>query len=253
MTRENVVKKRPELAVVMPVYNEEGCIADVVAKWTSELDRLRIDFEIHAYNDGSRDKTGDILAALAARDPRLVVHNQRNRGHGPTIIKGYRENAAADWILQIDSDDEIGPEAFEKLWNERSRYQFLIGRRSAVQAPVTRTLMSSMSRFVVRRCYGSEVYDVNSPYRLMSTQHFRDAFSALPDGMYAPNVVVSGVVSLKKLQAYEVPVHRRPRRTGEVSIRRWKVLKAAGKALVETVSFRLTSGSRLKCQPEIHR
>ena len=48
-------QKSDELAVVIPVYNEEESIAAVLNKWTGELNRLSIDYHIHVYNDGSND------------------------------------------------------------------------------------------------------------------------------------------------------------------------------------------------------
>ena len=53
---------KDSLAVVMPVYNEEGAIAAVLDKWLSMLDRLDdVEYQIHVYNDGSKDKTKEIL------------------------------------------------------------------------------------------------------------------------------------------------------------------------------------------------
>ena len=57
----------PELAVVVPVYNEEGSISDVVKKWTNTLDRMKIDYRMSVYDDGSRDATGKILERLSRR------------------------------------------------------------------------------------------------------------------------------------------------------------------------------------------
>lgn len=104
-----------ELAVVIPVYNEEGAIENVINKWTKELNSLGIDFQIHVYNDGSKDNTLQILKHIAKKNNRLILHDKKNSGHGPTIILGYRENSNVKWIFQIDSDDEIKPETFEDL------------------------------------------------------------------------------------------------------------------------------------------
>lgn len=101
---------RHELCIVVPVYNESGAIGAVLSKWSAMLDSHGIDWQLHAYNDGSRDNSSEILSAVAKRsNGRLVAHDKTNSGHGPTILLGYRENAEhCDWLFQMDSDDEMG-------------------------------------------------------------------------------------------------------------------------------------------------
>jgi dolichol-phosphate mannosyltransferase len=231
-----MIKK--ELALVMPLYNEEGAIGTVIRKWTEELQKLKIDFLIHAYNDGSKDGTLHILNDLAAENKRLIVYDKPNSGNGPTVLLGYRENSDAEWIFQIDSDDEIGPEKFGELWKNRDRYDFLIGSRVLAEQPLVRRLVSSISRLTIRLFYGSMIFDVNSPYRLMRSSVFKDIFYSLPEGLFAPNVIISGIVSLKNLRAYEIPVQYKPRVTGEVSLKKIKLLKAAAKSFYQTIACR---------------
>jgi len=226
------------LAVIVPVYNEEGAIRDVINKWTKELLWLGIDFQIHVYNDGSRDNTLSILNQLASENKNVIVHDKLNSGHGPTIIQGYRDNSNAEWLFQIDSDDEIGTEAFGDLWVKRKRFQFLIGKRIRSRQPLTRKLISSISRITVSILYGNKVYDVNSPYRLMKTEVFKEIFYSLPDNMFAPNVVIAGAVSLFRLRCYEIPVQQHERVTGEVSIKKMKLLKAVLQSFYQTTIYR---------------
>ncbi len=60
------------LAVIMPVYNEEDAIGPVISKWTTKLSELNINFKIHAYNDGSKDKTLSILSVLSENNKNLI-------------------------------------------------------------------------------------------------------------------------------------------------------------------------------------
>lgn len=228
-----------QLSVVIPVYNEAGAIGGVVNKWVKELRRLGINFRIHVYNDGSQDNTLKILHKIAKETRELVVHDKPNSGHGPTIIQGYRENSDAEWIFQIDADDEIGTGRFEDLWKNTNNYDFLSGNRSHRRQPLSRKIVSGLSRLVVKALYGNKVHDVNSPYRLMRSEVFKKVFWSLPDDTFAPNVIISGVVALQGLNCYEIPVEQRERTTGEVSIKKWKLFKAALKSLFQTISCRL--------------
>lgn len=105
-----------DLAVVMPVYNEQDCIAGVLNAWHDVLRTLDIQFVIIVVNDGSQDGTADVLGEFDGRQGIHVIH-QANSGHGPAILVGYREAAnVADWVFQCDSDNEMSPDAFPSLW-----------------------------------------------------------------------------------------------------------------------------------------
>ena len=56
-----------KLCVVMPVYNEQEAIAGVLEKWNAALKALDIDYEIRPYNDGSRDRSLEVMHETAAR------------------------------------------------------------------------------------------------------------------------------------------------------------------------------------------
>ncbi len=238
-----------ELAVVMPVYNEEVAIERVIEKWTNALNEIGIEsFRIHAYNDGSKDNTLHILSETALDNRFLVVHNKENSGHGPTILRAYREHAHKSWIFQTDSDDEMGPEYFRQLWDNRNNYDFLIGKRDERAQSFSRKTISLISRITVRLVYGNGVEDVNSPYRLMRVDKLREIFDSIPEKTFAPNVIVSGMVNLMRLRVYQFPVPHQNRRSGEVSIRRLNLLRAACKSFVQTVIYRLVYAKRLDQQ-----
>ena len=228
----------PELALILPAYNEEEIIGEVMDNWARELERLEISFEIHAYNDGSKDNTLQILNEQAAKNRKIVVHHKPNTGHGPTILLGYRENSQVKWIFQTDSDNEISAQFFEQFWKRRKGFDFLIGRRVGREGPLSRRFISFAARILVRIFYGQSVHDVNCPYRLMKSGVFKSALNKMEINTFAPNVIISGVASKNNYRTLEIPVSYYQRTTGEVSIRRWKLLKAASKGLWQTVLYR---------------
>ena len=227
-----------ELAIVLPVYNEEEIIGEVLEDWARELERLQINFEIHAYNDGSKDNTLHILNQYGASHENIVVHNKINTGHGPTILLGYRENSNAEWIFQTDSDNEISTQFFEKFWKRRKGFDFLIGRRVGREGPLSRRFISFAARMLVVIFYGQGVHDVNCPYRLMRSDVFSYAFNEMDINTFAPNVIISGTACKNNYRILEIPVSCSQRTTGEVSIRRLKLLKAALISLWQTIKFR---------------
>lgn len=236
--------KGERLCVVMPVYNEEEAIGGVLEKWCATLDGMKVDYEIRPYNDGSKDGSLAVMRGTAARlGTRVSVRDKPNGGHGPTILQGYREAAADgfDWVFQIDSDDEMGPEKFRDLWAHRENHDFLVGVRDGREQAWPRKVVSAVSRWCVRVFYGKSVWDVNTPYRLMRVSAFRPLWKGIPEGTFAPNVIISGLAARHALRCWETPVPHRCRATGTVSIAKWKLAKAAAKSFVQTVSFAMDS------------
>jgi len=155
----------PTLTVVMPAYNEAGAIREVVTAWDRQLGTLGVPYEIRVYDDGSRDGTGDLLAALGRERPAVAAIRQANRGHGPTILRGYRE-ARGEWVFQTDSDDEMGPESFPLVWQRRHDADVVLGYRDGRASPPARRLVTAVARWTVRLGFGARVRDPNAPYRL---------------------------------------------------------------------------------------
>lgn len=235
------MKQPPELALVMPVYNEAEIIEEVIDSWSSYLDGYNIHYEIHAYNDGSKDNTLKVLENIKNKYPRLVVHNKANSGHGPTILQAYNENTDADWIFQVDSDNEMKPDAFINLWEVRGDYDLLIGIRTNRNSPFPRKIVSFISRITVWIFYGKAVYDVNCPYRLMRSTFFATIFKSIPDVFFAPNVVLTGMAARNKARIFQLPVEYASRQTGTVSIKKWKLFKMSLKSFIQTCNFSFKS------------
>ncbi len=224
-----------DLAVVMPVYNEEACIIDVVKSWYLMLSRLNINFRMIILNDGSTDNTKDSLKVFKSYECIKVI-NKKNSGHGSTILFGYRMVLeSAEWVFQCDSDDEMQPQYFAKLWENRQKYDALFGVRQNRSQNFGRKIISSCSRLIIRCLFGKGVSDVNTPYRLMRSKILKQIIKKIPDDAFAPNIIISGILSYVKARIYEYPVPHENRKTGSVSIVKWKLWKSAWKAFVETL------------------
>jgi len=184
-----------ELTIVIPVYNEEEIIQTVIMDWATTLRRLKIDFELKVYNDGSKDRTLDQLQAITSDYPELSIFDKPNSGHGPTILQGYRE-AEGSFIFQVDSDNEMKAKYFEELWKNRNDFDFIIGRRKFnFLVPLPRRIVSYIAKMSVLFFYGKGISDVNVPYRLMRKDTFTDIYDAVPSNTFAPNVIISGMAT----------------------------------------------------------
>lgn len=227
----------PELALVLPVYNEEACIASVVESWRNELSRLGIAYVMTIINDGSTDRTGDILQGFAS-DPRIEIVTQPNSGHGAALLDGYsRAVARAPWIFQTDSDDEMNPADFAALWECRHGHEAVFGVRQRAKRSAVRRLITGVSRGVVKLLFGSAVHDVNVPFRLIRARTLAAILPLVPRGTFAPNVMIAGAIARWRLATSNRPLRNRPRQTGISFRREVPVLLGAVRAVWEVIRF----------------
>lgn len=229
------------LAVIIPVYNEEEVIDKVLQDWVLELSKLKIDYKIFVYNNDSQDNTLLILNKISKNNPNISVINKKNEGHGSSILKGYKDNMSHySWLFQVDSDNEMEARFFHYLWEKRLDYDFLIAKRINRKQPFSRKIVSLFSRLCLNLFYGHGPYDVNCPYRLMKSEKFIDLFKFIPEGNLSPNLIISGFVAKKKLKFYEYPVTSTPRQTGRVSLVKGVLAKVAIKSCWQTLIFSFT-------------
>lgn len=123
--KEVFVNPRKSVSVVLPAYNEEAIIGNTLAKVSDYLSSLkdRYDCEIIAVNDGSTDRTGDILDSFAAGHSGVkVIHHSSNKNLGPTLRAAFALSKA-DYIVTLDSDLSYGPDHIGLLVSAIERTQ----------------------------------------------------------------------------------------------------------------------------------
>jgi glycosyltransferase involved in cell wall biosynthesis len=232
------------LAIVMPAYNEEACIEAVARKWLSVLDI--VPGELIVVNDGSRDKTGALLDAVAKTDRRLRVVHQKNAGHGAAVRNGYETAivAGCGWIFQTDSDDQFETKDFFTLWNLRHEAPFVLGLRAHRSDPLARKIISRIAAYWMGVLFQRIPRDANAPFRLFRADVLAKLLEAVDKTVFAPNLFLTITAKFAGIPMREVPVFHRERETGTVSIVRWKLLKVCFRSARELFHYRLSIGSK---------
>jgi glycosyltransferase involved in cell wall biosynthesis len=100
----------PAATVLFPVYNAERYLRAAI---DSVLTQSHREFELLLLNDGSSDRSVEIIESYAAKDPRCRVHSWKNRGLVATLNAGV-ELANTEFIIRMDADDVSRPQRFEK-------------------------------------------------------------------------------------------------------------------------------------------
>jgi len=123
--------EHPVVSVVAPVYNEEAILEELYRRLSAVLDGAGESWELVLVNDGSRDRSGQIMRELHARDPRVkVVDFARNFGHQIAITAGA-DYAQGDAVVIIDADLQDPPEVIlDLLVKWREGYQVVYAVRA---------------------------------------------------------------------------------------------------------------------------
>jgi dolichol-phosphate mannosyltransferase len=105
----------PEVSVVVPLFDEEANVLELYRRLVVALDALDVAYELVWVNDGSRDRTAELVDALAADDSRLtVLHLSRNFGHQAAISAGI-DHARGRAVVVMDGDLQDPPEVIGQL------------------------------------------------------------------------------------------------------------------------------------------
>jgi hypothetical protein len=232
-----------ELTVVMPVFDEASNLRRLIPAWRKLLDESSATYEFHALDDGSRDDSLEVLRAYLDSWPEMRVTTGSNRGHGPTIRRGYAE-ASGRFVLQIDSDDEVPAECFGALWRLRATHDLVLVQREHAPRPWPRRLVSSGARSFVRLAFGPGVADPNAPTRLMRGAWLREALVQVPENAFAPNLLLTALALRQRARITQVPVGAQPRAAGTTSLGSGRLLRASLRALTDGVQLALGGHGR---------
>lgn len=237
-----------KLCVVMPAYNEEGCIEAVLSNLRSFFTPRFTSFSIVVVNDGSRDGTRAILDRIALGDPRVVPIHQANAGHGQALLRGYTEALKSDstWIFQIDSDDQFDIGDFDSLWEKREDSRFITGRRLTRHDAPHRLVITRILRYLNLFLFGTLIPDANIPFRLIRADFLAQLLAFVPPTTFAPNIFLAVLAKRSGEDLFQIPVRHKDRATGTVSIVRWRLIKACFRSAKELLLFRLNLRNALR-------
>ena len=217
------------LYIIIPAYNEEENIRNVVETWYPIIEKHNGDgtSRMVVIDDGSKDSTYAILFEMSGTYPMLTVLTKPNGGHGATLLYGYqyaiRQNA--DYIFQTDSDGQTLPEEFEQFWKQRQDYDMVIGHRKKREDGLSRVFVTKVLKGVIRICFGVTVTDANTPFRLMKRDILKKYIRYIPENYNLSNVLISVIYAKKGCLVKYIPITFRPRQGGVNSINFKKIVK----------------------------
>lgn len=127
------MKKNPKISIIIPVFNEEECIERCFREVSTECNCLPIKYEIIFVNDGSKDKSYEILNQLASNNKCIkVIHFSRNFGQRPALLAGFEcaYQRGADAIINLDCDLQDPASLIGKYLEKfNDGYDVVLGKR----------------------------------------------------------------------------------------------------------------------------
>ena len=202
--------ERPEVSVVVPVYHEEQSIPIAIPRFIDSLSSQRRSFELIVVNDGSRDRSGELLDALAAKEPRMrVIHLARNYGQTAALMAGFWA-ARAPVIVPLDGDGQNEPDEIERLVDKLGEgYDVVSGWRKDRKDSWLRTRVSRAANWLIGRITGVKLHDYGCTLKAYRASMIRD--SRLYGEMHR---FIPVFTSMHGARIAEVVVRHHPRTAG---------------------------------------
>jgi glycosyltransferase involved in cell wall biosynthesis len=205
-----------KLSLVLPAHNEEENLRPVVERALAILPEHCRDWEIIIVNDGSRDRTGEVAAALAAANPervRVVTH-PRNRGYGAALTSGFAA-AGGDYLMFMDSDRQFDIADIARLVPYVGVYDIVAGYRIKRNDPWYRFVIGYTFNAIVTLLFGVFLRDIDCGFKIFRAGLLTGMELTSPGALI--NTEIHAKANRQGATLVEVGVNHYPRLIGEQS------------------------------------
>jgi glycosyltransferase involved in cell wall biosynthesis len=203
----------PGISVFLPAHNEEGNIERVVKGFCAELPLVANRYEVVVVDDGSRDRTGEIVEGLAAANPHIkVVHHPINRGYGGAVISGILASTQP-YVLLCDGDGQFDPADVALLAARMPAYDVVVGRRTRRADHLIRRLNGKAWTTLVRLLFNLNISDMDCGFKLFRREVL-DGIELRSQGALISTELMARIAG-HGARICEVDVRHLPRQEGE--------------------------------------
>lgn len=209
----------PILTIIVPVYDEEDNLRRVGDELSAYLGRTRTPARILFVNDGSTDRSAELIEALCAGDRRFgYLHLARNSGLSAALKAGF-DHVETRYAGYIDSDLQTSPEDFDLLMPFAGDYELVTGIRVNRKDTLVKKLSSRIANAIRRSFTHDGATDTGCPLKVIRA----DVARRIPffKGMHR---FLPALVQLEGGSVKEVPVRHFPRVAGESKYHLWNRL-----------------------------
>jgi undecaprenyl-phosphate 4-deoxy-4-formamido-L-arabinose transferase len=183
--------ERRSISVVTPVYNGEASVGELCRRLAEVLPRISAEHEVILVNDGSRDRSWEMISDLCSRSPVVRGLNlMRNYGQHNALLCGIRA-AKYDLVVTMDDDLQHPPEEIPRLLARLDEgFDVVYGTPKAEQHGLLRALASRITRLALGAAVGRDVAKNVSAFRVFPTQ-LREAFASYESPFVSIDVLLT--------------------------------------------------------------
>ena len=217
------VPGRHSISVVTPVYNGETSIAELCRRLSEVLPQIAAEYEIILVNDGSRDRSWDVISELSSRFVTVRGLNlMRNYGQHNALLCGIRA-AKFNVIVTMDDDLQQPPEEIPRLLEQLEQgFDVVYGAPKEERHGFMRALASRITRLALGSAIGMDLAKNVSTFRVFRTQ-LREAFA----GYQTPFVSIDVLLTWATTRFTAVRVAFQPRYSGSSTYTFTKLVRHA--------------------------
>ncbi len=218
------------ISAVLPAYNEEALIAATATSVASVLKDLVDDYEVIVVNDGSRDRTQEIVEALSEKDPHIrCVTHPVNRGYGEALRTGF-SCATKELIFFTDGDRQFDIREIRRFLPEIAHADMVVGYRRPRRDPPIRLAYAWGWKLLVTTLFGYAARDIDCAFKLFRRTVWESIQVKSGGATFSAELLVRA--RRAGFRIVELPVTHLPREAGKPTGGNPKVIIRAFRELI---------------------
>lgn len=223
------------ISVVIPVYNEEKAIAKMLIDVSQVMKDNFKDYEIIIVNDGSTDRTPEIIEKEKKGAMSIVTHPE-NMGYGKSLLDGI-EAAKYGCVAIIDADGSYSPENIKSLYEYYPQYDMVVGVRQGreYKKGLFKKPARALFQYLVEYASGRKVEDVNSGLRIFKKDILLRFKDSLCNG-FSFTTTSTLIFLLNHYYVKYLPVPY-SKREGQSKVRYLRDTLRAGQIIIEVILY----------------
>jgi len=213
-----------KFSVIIPAYNEQDTVLTTINKLKEYLQlNFANHYEIIVVNDGSNDKTAEILNQMNDSEIKVINHPY-NKGYGASI-KTAVAASIMNWILVFDADGQHKIEDIGRLIQSSDGFDMVVGSRQGYKGPLVRQPGKKIILWVAQYLVEKKIPDLNSGLRLIKKEYFNKYAHLLPSGFSWTTTITLAFLK-ENLNVDYIPIEISKRQGGRSMVKTSDAVKA---------------------------